>query len=108
MIDEKEVLETVVGVRRDTLRLWVERGWVAAEEVGDSYRFRDIDVARIELISEFRSTFALSENALDVVLPLLDQVHGLRHQVRRMAEAINDQPEDVRQRIADRLADRTD
>ena len=104
MIDEKEVLAHLVGIRRDTLHLWIARGWITPEQDDGKFRFREIDVARLRLIREFRTDLNLGDDALDVILPLLDQVYGLRRQVRRMADAVNREPEGVRQRIARSLS----
>lgn len=104
MMEEKEILARFMGLRRETLHVWVERGWVMPERGRGGYRFREIDIARVGLIYEFSTDLELDEDAMDVILPLLDQVHGLRHQLRCLADAVNAQPEDVRRRIAQTLA----
>lgn len=103
MRSEAEVLTVFTGLRRETLHVWVERGWIAPVREGSAYRFREIDVARIRLIEEFRTELDIGEDAMDVVLPLIDQVHGLRRELRRLADAVSAQPEDIRRRIADCL-----
>lgn len=108
MIEEKDVLGRFADIRRETLYLWIERGWIAPQRDGDRFRFRDIDVARLEMIREFRMTFELNEDALDVVLPLLDQVHGLRRQMKRLAEAVSREPADVKARIGAALSEGRD
>ena len=105
MLSEKEVLRAFTDLRVETLHIWIERGWIVPQRGGDGYRFREIDVARLRLIREFSSELDLGEDAMDVILPLLDQVHGLRHQLRRLADAVNEQPDDVRRRVAARLAE---
>lgn len=104
MIDERDLLARVAGLRRETLHVWIERGWVAPEQGRGGYRFREIDVARVRLIEEFHTDLELGDDALEVILPLLDQVHGLRRELRRLAGAVEAQPEDVRRRIARSLA----
>jgi chaperone modulatory protein CbpM len=104
MMDEKEVLGQFVDIRRETLYLWIERGWIAPEPGGDGYRFRDIDIARLRLVREFRTELELDADALDIILSLLDQVHGLRDRVRRLAVAVSREPEEVRERIARSLS----
>ena len=106
MRDEEEILGTFSDLRRETLHVWIERGWLAPKRARGGYQFQEIDVARIRLIREFRSELELDEEALDVILPLLDQVHGLRRELHRLADAVNAQPADIRERIAARLADR--
>lgn len=104
MMGEKEILGHYVGLRHETLLVWIEQGWVAPERDQGGYRFREIDVARVGLIFEFSTELELDDEAMGVILPLLDQVHGLRHQLRCLADAISTQPEDVRQSIASSLA----
>ncbi len=48
-----------------------------------------------ELIVEIRKEFAVDEEALPLVLGLLDQVYGLRRQLRRMCDALAVQPPEV-------------
>lgn len=103
MRSEIEVLNAVSGLRRETLYVWVERGWITPMREGGIYRFREIDVARIRLIEEFRTELDIGEDAMDIVLPLLDQVHGLRRELRRLADAVNAQPEDIRHSIANAM-----
>ena len=108
MMEEKEILGHFIGLRRETLRVWVERGWVMPERGHGGYRFREIDVARVGLIYEFSTELELDEAAMEVVLPLLDQVYGLRRQLRRLADAVSTEPEEARRRIARRLSNSTD
>lgn len=103
MRDETEILGLVSGLRRETLHLWIERGWLAPARGGEGYRFREIDLARLRLIHEFSTELALDDEALDVVLPLLDQLHGLRRELQRLAGAVDAQPEEVRARILTHL-----
>ncbi len=100
MRNEAEILRSFSRLHRETLLMWIERGWLAPQKDREGYRFQEVDVARIRLIHEFRFELDIDDDALDVILPLLDQVHGLRHELRRLGNAINAQPEDVRKRIA--------
>lgn len=72
MLDESDVLARIRNLRPDTLHLWIERGWVASERGRRGCRFREIDLARVRLIHEFRHDLALTDEAVAVVLPLLD------------------------------------
>ena len=103
MMEEQEILNHYVGLNRETLHIWIQHGWVIPERNEGIYWFREIDVARVGLIHEFSTELDLDDDAMGVILPLLDQVHGLRHKLRCLAQAVSDQPEDVRQRIADSL-----
>jgi len=100
---ESELLKTVSNVRRVELRRWVEKGWVVPERRDGEFWFREIDVARVQLVIEMRRDLAIAEDGIPTVLSLVDQVYGLRNQLRQLGEAIQAQPGDVRKVIADRL-----
>lgn len=81
------------------LARWVENRWVLPEREGESFLFREVDVARVELILEIRREYAVDDDALSLVLGLLDQIYGLRRQMRRLCDALESQPPDVRNAI---------
>jgi chaperone modulatory protein CbpM len=100
---ESELLKIVSNVRRVELRRWVEKGWVVPQRREGEFWFREIDVARVQLVIEMRRDFAIAEDGIPTVLLLVDQVYGLRNQLRQLGEAIQAQPGDVQKAIADRL-----
>jgi chaperone modulatory protein CbpM len=65
------------------LRGWVEAGYVRADAEAGELRFQEIDLARVQLILELRDELAVNEEALPLVLSLLDQLYALR---RRLGE----------------------
>lgn len=100
---ESELLKTVSGVRRVELRRWVENGWVVPERRHGEVWFREIDVARVQLVVEMRRDLAIAEDGIPTILSLIDQVYGLRNELRRFGEAIQAQPGPVQKSIADHL-----
>ena len=58
------------------------------EQHGDTWLFHEVDVARVELIFEIRHDFAIDDEAMPLVLGLLDQVYSLRRQLRRLCDAL--------------------
>jgi chaperone modulatory protein CbpM len=78
---------------------WVERGWVRAEGQPPAWEFREVDVARVRLIHDFRHTMDVPAETMPLVLSLLDQVYALRRQITSVARAVESQPEDVRAAI---------
>lgn len=99
MIALDELLGRVHGLDRRELASWVENRWVLPEQRGGTWLFHEVDVARVELIREIRHEFAVDEEAVPVVLGLLDQVYGLRRQLRRLCDAVASQPSDVQEAI---------
>lgn len=75
---------------------WVERGWVQPEQDGSRLEFQEIDVARVRLIRDLRRELALGEEAVPVVLSLMDQVFELRRRLRTVLHGLEAQPEEVR------------
>ena len=86
-------------VERLVLETWIERRWVLPARDGGSYVFSETDLARVELICDLSREMALDDDAMAVVLPLLDQVYGLRASLRRVADAIGSLPEPARAQL---------
>ncbi len=90
-----------IEVKRTELVRWVEQRWVLpelAEESGGAaaYRFDEVDLARLRLIAELRRDFDVNEEAMPVILQLLDQVYALRRALGELQDAIELLPEDAR------------
>ena len=73
------VITLVPGVTAAELADWVERGWVLPTGAAPEWRFAEIDVARVRLLSELRHGLGVEPDTLGLVLSLLDRLHGLRH-----------------------------
>jgi chaperone modulatory protein CbpM len=99
MIAFDELLIRLRGLERRELVRWVENRWVLPERRAETWVFHEVDVARVELIFEIRRDFAIDDEAMPVVLGLLDQVYGLRRQMRRLCDAVAAQPDEVRDAI---------
>ena len=98
---ETDVVRMVGGLKRAELRRWVAEGWVAPQRQDGEVRFRQIDVARLQLIVQIRRDMRIAEEGMPLVLSLVDQVYGLRNELRRLAEAIEAQPDTVRRAITE-------
>jgi chaperone modulatory protein CbpM len=103
MIGIDAVMRLIGGLQEAELRHWIEERWVRPEPASEGYVFREVDVARVRLIVELRRELAIDEEALPVVLQLLDQVYALRRRLRAMTEALDAQPAAVREAVRARL-----
>jgi chaperone modulatory protein CbpM len=104
MMRFEAVIALFPKLRPPQLRDWVERGWVRAEgTTPEEWVFADSDIARIHLICDLRIGMAVDEEALPVVLSLVDQVHGMRRTLQALRRALAEQPEDVRRSLLDAL-----
>lgn len=99
MIVFEDLVHRLEGLDRTDLTRWIENRWVLPEPRGQSWIFHEVDVARVELILEIRREFAVDEEAVPLVLGLLDQVYDLRRQLRRMCDALAAQPREVQEAV---------
>ncbi|WP_337181898.1 chaperone modulator CbpM [Shinella sp.] len=83
MAMSKEEFLKSSGLKVQVLELWVAQEWLIPEETSSGPRFREIDVARARLIGELQSNIGANEAGIDVILHLMDQLHGVR---RALAE----------------------
>ncbi len=100
MLTQTEVLKRISGLKRTDLELWVRHRWVIPACQSDAYAYREIDVARVRLIYELRTELSIDEEAIPALLSLVDQVYGLRRELRSLAQAVQQEEDDVRRRIA--------
>ena len=89
------------------LARWIENRWVLPEREGgrggEGWLFHEVDIARVELILEVRREFAVDDEAMPLLLGLLDQVYSLRRQMRRLCDAVAAQPPEVQEAIGTAL-----
>jgi chaperone modulatory protein CbpM len=95
MIGIDDLLGRFVGLERAELTRWVENRWVLPDETGGRWVFHEVDIARVELIIHVRRDFSVGDDAMEVLLGLLDQVYSLRRQMTRLADALAAQPPEV-------------
>jgi chaperone modulatory protein CbpM len=107
-LNEREVLRVVRRLQRRELRAWMRAGWVRPVQTDHEPVFDDVDVARLRLICDLRKEMALPNDAVPMVLSLLDQVHGLRRELRTLARAIERQPHETRRAILQELGSGVD
>jgi len=84
MISEREFLERT-HLDRGTLEVWIRESWICPDATAPERSFTDMDLARANLIHDLRHNMGVNDEGLDVILHLIDQMHGLR---RALAEAL--------------------
>jgi chaperone modulatory protein CbpM len=68
----------------DDLRRWIAEGHVRTDRAADNLVFTEIDVERVRLILELRDLMQVNDEALPIVLSLLDQIYELRRRMRAL------------------------
>jgi chaperone modulatory protein CbpM len=104
MITLDDVFHTVAELRADDLQRWIDNEWVRPHGHPGAWQFEEIDIARIRLIVVLHYEFRVDEEALPIVLSLLDQLHDNRRQMQRLLDAMADfVPSETRLAIRARL-----
>ena len=100
---EEEAIAAVARLTRTQLSAFVNAEIVVPLRTETGMVFRQIDIVRMELLCELSEDFHLDEDALAVVISLIDQLHAVRGELRSVLKAVEAEPEDVRLRIAEAL-----
>ena len=100
MITIETLCIRIDGLRREDVERWIGQSWVRPDGAPGGYLFHDIDVARVRLIVELREQMQVNEDALPVVLSLLDQLYEARRRMRRVRDALERAaPPELRQEV---------
>ncbi len=78
MIMNKQEFLTSAGLQVQTLEFWVDQCWLIPDHSSAEMTFSDADVARARLIHDLKGDFGVNDEGVDVILHLVDQLHGLR------------------------------
>jgi chaperone modulatory protein CbpM len=103
MISVHVVCELIEGLEVRELERWIVERWVLPDGSEGAYVFHEIDVARVRLIVELRRDLAIDDEAMPVVLGLLDQVYALRRRLKGIASALAGLPPQTRTAIETHL-----
>lgn len=99
LFSETEAIAMVARLTRPRLASFVEARIVTpvGSERGPVYH--RLDIVRMELLCELSEGFDLEDDALGMVISLIDQLHGVRAELRAVVDAIAQEPPEVRERI---------
>ncbi len=100
-----QTLSRTVGVAEAEITRWVELTWLRPDGSPGRWVFHEVDIARVRLIAELRE-LRMDEEAMPVVLSLLDQLHAARRRMRLLQQAVDEAaPDAVRDRLRTLLGD---
>jgi chaperone modulatory protein CbpM len=69
------------GVKRDVFLRYVQREWIRSSP---SSEWEDEDIRRAHLIVELQNDFGVNDEAVPIILHLLDQLHAMHRVLRRL------------------------
>ncbi|MEZ2224599.1 chaperone modulator CbpM [Rhizobium sp. RCC_161_2] len=90
------------------LEQWIGEGWLAPQFDEHKRRFRDADLARARLILDLAHGMGVNQAGIDVIMDLVDQLHGLRIVMRDLILAVSKEDAAVKHRLRAALDKRFD
>ncbi len=100
LYSEDEAIAAVARLTRTRLVSFVEAQIVTPLQSENGPVYAQMDIVRMELLCELSEEFNLDDDALAVVISLIDQLHGVRAELKALVEAIAEEPDEVRERIS--------
>lgn len=82
-MNKQEFLNSA-GLQIGMLDFWIEQQWLIPEETADGAAFSDVDLARAHFIRDLKADLGVNDEGVDVILHLVDQLHGLRRALEQL------------------------
>lgn len=101
-----EDLIRVHRIERHEVMAWIEAQWIRPQRTDGDWLFDPLDEARVQLICELRQDMQVGDEAMPIVLSLLDQLYAAREVLNCVNRAIQDLPPPLRDEIRDYLKSR--
>lgn len=105
MLTEEDVVARVSRLTVTRLRVYVSHGLIKPEADADP-SYTEADLARAALICNLEDEMGFHEEDVPVLLNLIDQIHGLRQELRGFVEAVEALPPDMRATVRLRIEQR--
>ncbi|MBB4121230.1 chaperone modulator CbpM [Martelella radicis] len=106
IMTKTEVLERFGRLSAERLEICVTRSWVKPRQGERGPAFDETDLARLQLIVELTEDLEVNDEAVPVVLGLMDELNSLRRRMKALDRALNAEGEDVRAAVIKRLQER--
>lgn len=94
-----ELQRLIPGLTEARLAELIAAGIVRPVHSNSGDRFREIDAARLQLALDLEEAFELHDEALELVLSLIDQLNGARGDMRAVLGALAEEPPETRARL---------
>lgn len=100
---QDQTIATVPGLSLAQLDAFLAANLITPTVSATGPMFRRVDLARLHLLCELADHFDLDGDGLGVVIELIDQLHTTRRHLRAMAQAMEEEPQDLRLRVGARF-----
>lgn len=99
----EQVIRKVASLTPERLSHFEHLRIVTPVNTPDGPRYYALDVSRITLLCELTDDFEVNEDALVIIMSLLDQLHGAHNKLELILQAIGAEPSDIKLRLSQRL-----
>jgi len=101
--DPDQVINRVASLTAERLSRFERLQIVTPITTPDGPRYRSLDVRRVTLLCELTDDFDVNEDALVIIMSLLDQLHGAQNRLEQVVQAIDEEPSEIKLRLSQRL-----
>jgi chaperone modulatory protein CbpM len=102
-VTQEQAIAAIPGLSHDRLAAFRDADLLLSLSPGNASVFRPVDLARLQLLCDLADHFDLEGDALGVVIGLIDQLHVARRHLYALAEAMEAEPLDLRERVGARF-----
>ena len=106
MLTERDIVAKVQHAHRDAAQGLGARRAGSGRPTKAAQGFSEADLARAALIRDLEDKLGFDEDQVPVLLNLIDQIHGLRAELKALLEALDDLPEECAPRCKMRITKR--
>ena len=94
-----EIIDAVAALTAERLTTYIEIGIIMPIQGEAGPLFAPVDCARLQLICELEQSHELAEEALEMVMSLIDQLYTARADLQALGAAVDTQPVEVRESV---------
>lgn len=96
----EDIIQSIgISIDEATVMTYIHLDWVRPTYRDNTYYLEEIDIARIRLIYQFKEDMMIEDNAIDIILSLMDQLNGARDQLQVLCAAIGAQSASIQDSI---------
>ena len=104
---EDDTVAAIAWLTHSRLDMLVSAALVAPLQTDAGRLYRPVDLARLALLCDLAEQFDLTEDALAIVMSLVDALHTARFNLHCVAAALAAEPAKVQERVAKRFLSKT-
>ncbi|SDE64379.1 chaperone modulatory protein CbpM [Paracoccus isoporae] len=101
-----ELIAAIEDLTRPRLTHYVEMRMVSPVISDHGETYREVDRARVQLLCSLTEDYGLRDDALHMVMTVLDEMHGMRGEMQALMAALAEEPDETRERVTLRIRQR--